>query len=147
MEKPSVKRAAREDLAVAAELAQRLWPHDGSDELAAELREHIEKGGAVFLAYVGGAAAGFAQCSLRRDYVEGTAGSPVGYLEGIYVVPRFRRSGTAAALLAECEQWASAMGCAEFAIDCETDNADSIAFHLGAGFTEAARIICFTKRL
>ena len=32
-----------------------------------------------------GRPAGFAQCQLRRDYVEGTKTSPVGYPEGIFV--------------------------------------------------------------
>ena len=38
-------------------------------------------------------------------------------------------------------------GCAEFASDCGLDNAASAVFHLRAGFAEAGRIICFTKRL
>lgn len=49
--------------------------------------------------------------------------------------------------LAACEVWAKGQGCTEFASDCELDNAQSLRFHLGAGFTEADRIICFAKRL
>ena len=33
---------------------------------------------------------GFAQCTLRNDYVEGSSSSPVGYLEGIYVKDEYR---------------------------------------------------------
>ncbi len=36
-----------------------------------------------FIKYEGDIPAGFAQCQLRHDYVEGTETSPVGYLEGI----------------------------------------------------------------
>ena len=90
---------------------------------------------------------GFAQCQLRHDYVEGTESSPVGYLEGIYAAPDCRRQGIAGALLAACERWAVKMGCTEFASDCELDNLESLAFHKSAGFTEANRIICFTKKL
>lgn len=92
-------------------------------------------------------AVGFAQCQLRHDYVEGTEGSPVGYLEGIYVDEDWRGKGIARQLLAACENWARAQGCAEFASDCELTNAGSLAFHLNVGFQEANRIICFVKKL
>ena len=65
----------------------------------------------------------------------------------IFIIGRGRKKGIAKALLAVCESWAKEKGCTEFASDCELDNAGSIAFHLGAGFTEANRIVCFTKRL
>ena len=91
--------------------------------------------------------AGFAQCQLRRDYVEGTESSPVGYLEGIYVKEGFRRSGLAKALLTACEDWAREQGCGEFASDCELANTQSLQFHMKVGFEEANRIICFTKKL
>ena len=90
---------------------------------------------------------GFAQCQLRRDYVEGTSTSPVGYLEGIYVCPEYRGAGLARALLSRCEAWAREQGCSEFASDCELTNTASLAFHQALGFTEANRIICFTKKL
>ena len=84
---------------------------------------------------------------MRNDYVEGTENSPVGYLEGIFVCPEHRKKGYAKALLLHCEQWAKAMGCTEFASDCELDNLGSLRFHLAMGFREANRIICFQKRL
>ena len=40
---------------------------------------------------VDGCAVGFAQCGLRRDYVEGTDSSPVGYLEGIFIKEEYRK--------------------------------------------------------
>ena len=101
----------------------------------------------VFLAREDGADVGFAQCGLRRDYVEGTHTSPVGYLEGVFVQEEYRGRGVATALLRACEAWAGEKGCAEFASDCGLDNAASAVFHLRAGFAEAGRIICFTKRL
>ena len=50
-------------------------------------------------------------------------------------------------LLSECERWARKQGCKQFASDCELYNETSLAFHLKVGFTEANRIICFTKEL
>lgn len=90
---------------------------------------------------------GFAQCQLRRDYVEGTESSPVGYLEGIFVAEEYRHQGVARKLLAACEIWAKEQGCTEFASDCELANTASLRFHLNVGFQEANRIICFTKKL
>lgn len=102
---------------------------------------------AVFISYQNGAPAGFAQVQLRNDYVEGTSGGSVGYLEGVFVKEEYRRRGIAKAMLSKCEQWAKENGCREFASDCELTNDTSLAFHLNAGFEEANRIICFTKKL
>ena len=142
-----ILKAEREHLTQAAELACELWPENTPGELLAELEALSRAEGAVFLAVEDGVPAGFAQCQLRHDYVEGTESSPVGYLEGIYVREAYRGRGLAKALLSACEGWAREQGCTEFASDCELDNGGSIAFHLGAGFTEANRIVCFTKRL
>lgn len=143
-----IHRATSADVSAAAALACRLFESLTPEAAAAEMAELLARADcAVFLARAEGEAVGFAQCQLRRDYVEGTSTSPVGYLEGIYVAPDHRRQGIARALLARCEAWAREMGCAEFASDCELTNADSLAFHLRVGFAEANRIICFTKLL
>lgn len=136
------------DLYAAAELAALLWRGSTTEELADEFRPLLATGGAqIFLQYEGGVPIGFAQCQLRHDYVEGTDTSPVGYLEGIFVREGYRRRGYGRALLSACESWARAQGCQEFASDCEIDNAGSFRFHQAAGFAEANRVICFTKRL
>lgn len=101
----------------------------------------------VFLKFVEDIPAGFAQCQLRHDNVEGTDSSPVGYLDGIFVKEEYRKWGYAKELLAACEQWARERGCTEFASDCELSNTGSFQFHIGAGFEEANRVICFTKKL
>ncbi len=131
-----------------AELAVLLWPEHTREELEEEFKELIRREDAVFfLADDAGATIGFAQCQLRHDYVEGTGTSPVGYLEAIYVADSCRRKGIARELLAACEDWAGSMGCLEFASDCELNNMQSLRFHLGTGFKEAGRIICFVKTL
>ena len=143
-----IRKAAPEDCAAAAGLALLLWPDHALPELETEFAQLLtQRSAAVFLALEDGAPMGFAQCQLRHDYVEGTESSPVGYLEGIFVREEYRRHGTARKLAAACEAWAKAMGCREFASDCELDNTESLAFHLKLGFTEANRIICFTKKL
>ena len=141
-----IRRADDGDLEAAAALAGLLWPD--AEELRKEYSQLLtEPECAVFLWEEDGEAAAFAQVQLRRDYVEGTSTSPVGYLEGIYVKEDRRKRGIAAALLRAGEAWAAEQGCREFASDCELGNEASIAFHRRVGFTEANRIVCFTKPL
>ncbi len=143
-----LRKATSADLATVAALAARLWPEHTPAELETEFMPTLsEKDAAIFLACDGENAIGFAQCSLRYDYVEGTDSSPVGYLEGIYVANTHRRRGYARLLLAACEVWAKEQGCTEFASDCELHNQESLHFHMKVGFEEANRIICFVKKL
>ena len=143
-----IRKAEEKDLPVLAGLGARLWPHHTPLELEAEFAGTLAKeDAAFFLAFAGQIPVGFAQCQLRRDYVEGTSSSPVGYLEGIFVVEECRRRGLAGQLLAACEDWARKRGCREFASDCELDNRESLRMHLRLGFEEANRVICFTKKL
>ena len=141
-------KAEAKDALEVAKLAIKMWEDNVLEELAAELGEIISSSeAAVFLGTVDGQAIGFAQCQLRHDYVEGTETSPVGYLEGIFIEEAYRRKGFAKQLLAACENWAKEQGCMEFASDCELTNTESLKFHLGLGFEEANRVICFTKSL
>ena len=143
-----IQKAELQDVNVLAELACRLWPHHTFEEMAADIAENMcRRDAAFFIACDDARPIGFAQCQIRHDYVEGTASSPVGYLEGLYVMERYRNRGIAQQLLHACEAWAKGKGCAEFASDCELDNARSLQFHLSVGFQEANRIICFTKKL
>ena len=144
----SIRRAENSDRPALAFLACRLWSHHSIEEMEEEIRPLLEVSDcAVFLAWQGASPVGFAQCQLRRDYVEGTSSSPVGYLEGIYVTEDFRKQGIAKAMLAACEAWAKEKGCREFASDCELDNEESFQFHKKLGFQEANRIICFAKTM
>ena len=143
-----IRKADMRDLDAVAGLAGLLWPEHGLDELREEFAQLLaDPDCAVFLWETEGRAAAFAQAQLRRDYVEGTKTSPVGYLEGIFVGKEYRAKGIASALLRACEEWAAERGCTEFASDCELGNTASIAFHKSLGFTEANRIVCFVKKL
>lgn len=143
-----IRKAVLSDVSSAARLASMLWPGHAPEERIEEFSDLISgNDSAVFLAFSGEQPVGFAQCQLRHDYVEGTDSSPVGYLEGIYVLPEYRNQGIARNLVRACEDWAVSVGCTEFASDCELTNETSLAFHLKLGFIEANRIICFTKKL
>ena len=143
-----IRKAGKQDLEILANLAVLMWDNHSVSELFADFSEIISKGKSqFFLKYENDIPIGFAQCQLRYDYVEGTRTSPVGYLEGIFIKEGYRNKGYAKELLAECEAWAKCKGCQEFASDCEIDNIDSFQFHKAMNFTEANRIICFTKEL
>ena len=141
-----IKKGTQQDSQILAELAAQLWSGHSLAELRDEFEWHTEDpDAACFIKYVGDNPIGFAQCQLRRDYVEGTNSSPVGYLEGILIMEKYRHQGYAKELLSCCEEWALNKNCTEFASDCEIDNFDSLRFHLATGFEEAGRIICFKK--
>ena len=76
--KMSIRVATFEDTQIVAELAIQMWESNTVEEVTQEFYEYISKeNGTIFLAMVDGCAVGFAQCGLRRDYVEGTDSSPV----------------------------------------------------------------------
>ncbi|MBR5537728.1 MAG: GNAT family N-acetyltransferase [Clostridia bacterium] len=143
-----VRKAAKADSRILAEMAVQMWDSHTADDLEADFRESLkDERTAFFIKYTDGMPVGFAQCGLRYDYVEGTESSPVGYLEGIFVEETCRKHGYAKELLAACELWAKGRDCREFASDCELDNLVSLKFHMAMGFAEANRIICFKKTL
>lgn len=143
-----IQQAKQQDALAAATLALLLWPNHTIEEFTEEMEKLLtEENAAIFLAYDHDNVIGFAQCQLRTDYVEGTDSSPVGYLEGLFVKEGYRQQGYARQLVERCEQWAKEKGCLEFASDCEMHNEESLQVHLQLGFTEANRIICFTKQL
>lgn len=140
--------ATKKDLPVLAKLGIILWKNHTLEELINEFSIVMKNKNAQFFLYIiNDIPIGFAQCQLRYDYVEGTTSSPVGYLEGIFILEKYRHLGYGKELLNACEKWAKNKGCREFASDCELNNKDSLKFHLNVGFDEVNRIICFTKEL
>lgn len=102
----------------------------------------------VFIAANGGAGAvGFAEVSIRSDYVNGCQHRPALFLEGIYVQPAFRGCGIARALCTAAARWGLDQGCREFASDVYIDDVDSLAAHRALGFEETERVVYFRKRL
>jgi len=143
-----IRKAEIYDLKTVTELCMTLYEVRDFDYLENENKRLLEnKNQAVFLVFDGVNAVAFAHCSLRFDYVEATSSSPVGYLEGIYIEPDFRKQDIAKQLVNTCENWAKGNGCTEFASDCDLTNEESYKFHLKIGFIEANRNIHFTKGL
>lgn len=143
-----IKSATINDISVLVEMAVMLWGSHDKLELSKEFEETIKsKNNIFFIKYINNNPVGFAHCSLRHDYVEGTSSSPVGYLEGIYIKDDYRGSGYAKELLDACIDFSKQNGCYEFASDCELDNTTSLLFHKALGFEEVNRVICFKKNI
>ena len=80
-----IERCTRDSLEDWIKLRQALWPHGNEREHRSEAADLLaRKGEAVaFLALDDASTAvAFAEATLRRDYVNGCATSPVGFLEG-----------------------------------------------------------------
>lgn len=142
------RKAGLDDLKIITDTAIKLYTDHPYEDIYEENAALLRKSGeSMWLAYDGVLPIAFAHASLRYDYVEGTNGGTIGYLEGIFVEPEYRKHGIARHLVEICEHWAREQGCAEFASDCELHNTDSIHFHLGIGFAEAGRLVCFVKKI
>jgi aminoglycoside 6'-N-acetyltransferase I len=127
-----------------------LWPHTSAHEhaqdIAAILQQPVQS--AAFLAQApDNRGVAFAEATLRHDYVNGCESSPVLFLEGIYVIPCYRRRGIARALCRAVEQWGLQQGCSEFASDTALLNLTGQDMHRALGFVETERVIFFRKIL
>ena len=143
------RKATLDDVKIIAELGHLLYPENPAVELLRdEAKQHLRSGRwVVFLAFDGTLPVGMCEVALRTDYVEGTEGGPVGYVEGVFVMPEYRNRHIAKSLVQLGEDWSREKGCKEFASDCMLDNTESLRFHLKIGFEETGRNIHFVKRL
>ena len=130
-------------------LRQALWPSEPGEheeEIAQFFASPEERPETTIVAEREGEILGFVEVSLRA-YAEGCSSSPVGYLEGWYVVPEARRQGVGRALVRAAELWAKEQGCAELASDTELENTLSAEAHRALGFDEVGLVRCFRKAL
>ncbi|WP_084281421.1 aminoglycoside 6'-N-acetyltransferase [Alkaliphilus transvaalensis] len=129
-------------------LCLKLWPANKGEDMEDEFRQLMKlPKNKAFLYKKDEEYIGFINLSLRSDYVEGSSSSPVGYLEGIYVEPSFRKNYIAKSLLEKGEAWARENGCTQIGSDIEYHNELSYVFHTNVGFKEANKLICFIKDL
>src|SRR5262249_44799000 len=135
------------DLAALGELRAVLWPDETAAQHALEAAAAL--GQPRMIAFIAtddsGAAIGFAEATIRVDSVNGALPSPVGFREGWYVAPAWRRRGVGRALVALVEQWTRAQGCSELASDALLDNDTSHRAHAACGFAETERVVYFRK--
>ncbi len=144
-----VRQAGPTDASAWAALRQALWPEENPERHLPDIAAMLARPGnaVAFLALEQQRVVGFAEATLRRDYVNGTNSSPVGFLEGWYVEEAFRRKGIGRALIAAIERWTVMQGCSELASDAMSDNLDGHVAHAACGFEETDRVVYFRKRL
>ena len=124
-----------------------LWPECPPAESEAEIEQTLSsERTTAFIALEAARAVGFAEVSIR-EYVDGCTTQPVGYLEGIYILPDFRKKGFARALVQRAESWSQSRGCREFGSDAKLGDNASIAFHNAVGFRETERQVVFLKTI
>ncbi len=127
-----------------------LWPDCPREQHLEEMAIFLREPGryAQFIVRAqDGRGVGFAEASLRTDYVNGTESSPVGYLEGLFVKPEARGQGVARMLVDAVADWAVAHGCAELASDTQPDNLVSQEVHRQLGFVETERAVFYSRSL
>ena len=126
-----------------------LWPLTSLVEHEDEMSAYFMRGEG-FLSWVAEKSdkrlIGFLEARIR-EVTEDCDTRNVGYVEGWYVEPDFRRTGVGRLLVSHAAQWARAKGCKEMGYDCELENEISLKAHLGLGFEETSRLIHFRKRL
>lgn len=144
-----IKRCTLLDHAGWLALRIALWPDSafGSEDETQTLLSAPERNLVLTFHDADGQAVGFAEASIREDYVNGTSTSPVAFLEGLYIAPASRGQGVARQLVAAVEQWAVDVGCAELASDALLENHSSHAMHQALGFAETERVVYFLKPL
>lgn len=135
-----------------------LWPTETTEEHSRELGPLIACRAPgilpsvvlvaeTFVEGVPGRLAGFVQAGLRSHADGCDPSHPVGYLEGWFVGPAWRRKGVGARLVGAAEAWARAQGCVEMASDTWWDNEGSQRAHEALGFEVVDRCVNYRKRL
>ena len=119
MRKIVIRGARPEDGEVWRELRTAHWPdgvEDHAREIAAFFAGTLAEPQAVFLAEGQGEVMAVMELSARSD-LPSLEGVKVGYVEGFYIVPKFRGQGLARQLLRTAQDWAREQGCPKFASD------------------------------
>ncbi|CAN5410612.1 GNAT family N-acetyltransferase [soil metagenome] len=144
-----VRPIREKDIAEWFRLRKLLWEGSSDEEHKAEMRdiyEHTETQFVLVAETEDGKLVGFLEASIR-PFVEDCHSDHVGYLEGWYVEPEFRRYGIGRKLVHGAENWAREKGCQEMASDAEIGNDLSFKAHQNLGYEETSRLVHLRKDL
>lgn len=129
-------------------MRKELWPKDPPEQLRSEMDQILHSPGVVFGAETGdGKLVGFAEVAIRNEYVEGSTGSPTGYIEGLEVDESYRQQGIGRQLLMAAEDWCKNQRLAEIGSDTDLKNLKSLRVHQSAGFKVAGSVLHFIKKI
>lgn len=144
-----IRELTGNDLSEWLRLRLLLWDETSEEDQKAEMVDIIDHRESQFVAVAdagNGRLCGFLEASIR-SHVEDCETDHVGYLEGWFVDPDYRRHGVGRELVAFAERWARARGCSEMASDAEIDNEASLAAHTKLGYGETSRLVHLRKEL
>lgn len=144
-----IKQATKEDFAVWLLLRNALWPNSQDESHLIQMSEILYQDDktACFIAWDNEQAVGFAEASIKYDYVNGCNYRPAAFLEGIFVTANKRKQGVARKLCAMIEAWGKSKGCIELASDVEINNTASQQMHQALAFEETERVVFYRKKL
>jgi len=130
-------------------LRKLLWDESSDDEHRTEMfdiYEHHETQLVLVAEIDNGKLVGFLEASIR-PFVEDCRSDHVGYLEGWFVEPQYRKMGIGRNLVKAAENWARERDCTEMASDAEVGNDLSLSAHLKFGYEETSRLVHLRKDL
>ena len=145
----TVRSLRESDLEEWLRLRKQLWDATSDDDHKAEMLDvldHFDSQLVLFAEAGNGRLVGLLEASIR-PYVEDCETDHVGYLEGWFVEPEFRKQGVGRELVRQAESWARDHGCIEMASDAEIGNDLSLEAHLNLGYQETSRLVHLRKEL
>lgn len=144
-----IRELREKDISEWLRLRKLLWDGVSEAEHKSEMLdiyEHSETQLVLVAETSGNRLIGFLEASLR-PFVEDCHSDHVGYLEGWFVEPEFRKHGIGRKLVAEAENWARRNGATEMASDAEIGNEMSLRAHVKLGYQETSRLVHLRKDL
>jgi len=144
-----IRELREKDISEWLRLRKLLWDGVSESEHKSEMLDIYEHSETqlVLVAEIGeNRLIGFLEASIR-PFVEDCQTDHVGYLEGWFVEPGFRRYGIGRDLVRGAERWARKKGCIEMASDAEVGNDLSLQAHLKLGYIETSRLVHLRKDL
>lgn len=144
-----IRRLQKKDLSEWFRLRKLLWDESTDEEHKVEMvdiYEHTDLQLVLVAETEDESIIGFLEASIR-PFVEDCHTDHVGYLEGWFVEPEYRRNGIGQKLVEQAEKWARSKGCEEMASDSEIDNDSSSGAHQKLGYTETSRLVHWRKDL
>lgn len=140
------KKITKDRFRDCALLRHQLWPQNTQeahfDDITTLFANPDHSG---FLAY-DSAPVGFIEMALK-PYVNGCLYRPVGFIEGIYILPAYHGTGLEATLISLCEEWAQERGAKEIASDAYLENSKAHDDFVSWGFSATEKIVYFRKKL
>ena len=144
-----VRPLQEKDISEWFRLRKQLWEGSTDEEHKAEMLdiyEHTETQLVLVVETEDEKLIGFLEASIR-PFVEDCHSDHVGYLEGWFVEPEYRKNGIGRKLVRDAESWARSKGCEEMASDSELGNDLSLKAHLNLGYEETSRLVHLRKDL